>query len=195
MTNHKQLGIPQTFSRNAKFILATALLSGFMLQGCATYVPPPPAPKFTWGQSVDFEGFSFNFTSATTASSFRNWVNQETRAGDSFVIVEVNMVNKSGAPLPMHLQPIFSLIDASGTVYEPNVQDTIMINMGKSGRLSPGMNMNPNVKTKQEIVFEVPRLTTGYAIRCIVPTRARVGFAGSITSYGPYFSMDISSRL
>ena len=182
------------FERHAKFILAAALLSGPMLQGCATYGPPAPAPTFVWGQPVDFEGFSFDVTSARTTDYFRNWVGQVTRAGDNFVIVEVNMVNRSGAPLPMHLQPIFRLVDKSGAIYEPSVQHTMMINMGKPGRLSAGANMNPNVKIKQEIVFEVPR-QTGYLLQGIVPRRANVGFAGNITSSGPYFSMDISSQL
>lgn len=180
------------FNRRKCLGLAYTAFMGAMLVGCAT-PPPAQAPRLPWGQSVEFEGIKFDFNSARIASSFTNWVNQRTPAADAFVIVEVTMVNKTGSPLPHHFQPIFRLLDASGAIYEPNVQHSIMINMQKPGRVTYGQNMNPNTNLKQEIVFEVPRQK--YVLQVIVPSRATVGFAGSITSSGPYFVYDISSQL
>jgi len=165
---------------------------GVLLVGCVTPTPAQ-APTFLWGQSVEFEGMLFDFNSARTTLYFTNWRNQRTTAADSFVIVEVTMMNKTGSPLPHHFQPVFRLLDASGAIYEPHRHHTNMINMRKPGRVSLGENMNPNTNLKQELVFDVPRRK--YVLQVIVPSRARVGFGGSITSSGPYFIFDISSQL
>jgi len=177
----------------AKIVFISALVCGASLQGCATYTPPPP-PTFSWGQSIDFEGLSFSFKSVENSTYYKNWIGHVTYAGDNFVTIELTMVNRTGMPLPTHLQPIFRLIDKSGAVYESSLSHTIAINMGKPGRPSPGMNMNPNITVTQEIVFEAPRQST-YQVQAIIPNRARMGFDGSVTSSGPYFLMDISSQL
>lgn len=180
-------------TRRKKIKIATAGLIVAVLGGCATPPPPAQAPKYQWGQVVDFESLSFEFNSARTTSYFTNWVNQRTTAADAFVVVEVTVVNKTGAPLPLHFQPMFRLRDSKGAIYEPDLQNSMMINMQRPGRVPYGQSMNPNIKLKQELVFSVPK--QGYSVQVIVPSRARVGFGGSITSSGPYFLYDISSQL
>ena len=176
-------------SRRAFLISSTA----FLLVACATpTLAPKLTPKFSWGQPVDFEGVSFRFNSARTTTSFTNWINQRTRSADSFLIIDVTMINKTGVPMPLHFQPVFRLMDDSGAIYEPDVQHSIMINMQQPGRIAYGSNMNPNTNITQEIVFEVPRRK--YLLQVIVPNRARVGFGGSTTSSGLYFLYDISSQ-
>lgn len=172
-------------------IVSLSLISA-LVGGCAT-PQSARAPTFQWGQSVEFEGIRFDFNSARTASSFTNWLNQITIAANTFVIIDVTLVNKTGSPLPSHFQPIFRLLDSSGAIYEPDVQKTLMINMQKSGRVAYGQNMNPNTSLKQEIVFEVPKQT--YVVQVIVPNHAQVGFAGEIKYSGPYFLYDISSQI
>jgi hypothetical protein len=138
---------------------------------------------------------SFSFVSARAAPSFTNWGNQVTRAGsDSFVIVEVTVMNKTGAPLPHQFQPIFRLLDETGALYEPDLMHPISINMQKPGRPAHGQNMNPNRALRQEIVFDVPA-GRKYVAQVIAPNRARVVFAGGIASSGPYFLYDISGQL
>ena len=178
---------------NFRRTLLACSAASFLVACAAPLIPAKPAPKFAWGQPVVFEGVTFNFNSARTTPSFTNWVNQRTNAAESFLIVEVTMVNKTGSPMPHHFQPIFRLMDDSGAVYEPHVQHSVMINMQQPGRIEYGSNMNPNTNIKQEIVFEVPRRK--YMLQVIVPNRARVGFGGSITSSGSYFLYDISSQL
>ena len=167
-------------------------IAGLMLQGCAA---PTTAhvPHFQWGQPVEFKGMLFTFNSARTDSYFTNWLDKSTTATDAFVIVDVTIMNKTGAPLPHHLQPIFRLIDASGATYEPHLMNSIAINMQKPGRPTYGQSMNPNTNLRQEIVFEAPRKK--YVLQVIIPNQARLGFAGSVTSSGPYFIYDISSQL
>lgn len=184
--------VPPLSTRRNCIFLVSALSSGAFLWGCAAS-PPAQAPRFPWGQRVEFEGLLFDFKSARTASSFTNWLNQRTTAADAFVIVEVTMVNRTGSPLAHHFQPTFRLLDSVGATYEPDLQKTIAINMQKPGRVSYGQNMNPNTAMKQELVFEVPR--KAYVLQVILPSRARVGFGGSVTSSGPYFIVDISSQL
>lgn len=173
--------------------IAASIPSVLVFGGCATPLPPAQAPYFQWGQLVDFESISFEFNSARVASFFTNWLNQRTIAADTFVIVEVTVINRTGAPLPLHFQPIFRLRDSTGAIYEPDTQKTMMINMHRPGRVPFGQSMNPNTKLKQEIVFTVPK--QDYSIQVILPSRARVGFGGGITSSGPYFLYDISSQL
>lgn len=179
-------------TRNKYLRIAAAAFVALILGGCATS-PQAPPPKFQWGQPVEFEGMKFDFNSARTASSFRNWINQTTYASDVFVIIEVALVNKTGAALPTHFQPAFQLVDDSGTRYVPDAMNTSMINMGKPGRAQFPQNLNPNTKLTQEIVFSVPRQK--YAVQVIVPSRASVGFGGAITASGPYFLFDIASQL
>ena len=175
---------------------ATVLYLG-ALGGCGTPVQAPAqaprAPRFQWGQPVEFESIRFQFNSARIASSFTNWVNQRTQAAETFVIVDVTITNRTGAPLPIHFQPIFRLLDGTGAIYEPDLQNSIMINMQKPGRATYGENMNPNTNFKQEIVFSVPKRS--YVVQVIVPSRARVGFGGAVTSSGLYFLYEISSQL
>lgn len=180
------------FTRRNFMILLSTFSIGALLWGCAA-PPPAQAPRFPWGQPVDFDGISFDFNSARTDTSFTNWLNQQTIAADAFVIVEVTMMNKTGSPLPRHFQPVFRLLDSTGAIYEPHPGNTMMINLRKPGRVSSFQNMNPNTNLKQELVFEVPRRK--YDLQVIVPSRARVGFAGSVTSIGPYFLLDIASQL
>lgn len=161
-----------------------------ILAGCAEPLVRP-APRFTLGQSVDFEQMNFNFTSVETTSSFTNFVNQRTVASDTFVIVDVTMINKLNRPLEYNFQPIYRLIDSAGATYELDAVNTMQINMGKSGRPTMGLNINPNVKVRQQLVFEVPKQK--YDLQVLMPTSAKVGFNGSIIKSGPYFLLDISS--
>ena len=182
----------QKMINRRKYInFATLVIFAGAVGGCAT--PPASAPRFQWGQQVEFESIGFEFNSARTTTSFTNWVNQRTQAADTFVIVEVTMVNRTKSPLPMHFQPVFRLTDQSGAIYEPDLQSTMMINMNKPGRLTFGQNMNPNTSIKTELVFSVPNKK--YLVQVIVPGSARTGFGGAITSSGPFFLYDISSQL
>ena len=184
--------------------LLTVLASStaFVLVACTTptlplrqttQAPEGRAPKFSWGQTVDFEGVSFRFNSARITPYYTNWIGQQTSAGSSFLNIDVTMVNKTGVPMPHYFQPIFQLIDDSGARYEPDVQHGIGINMRQSGRIAYGSSLNPNTNITQEVVFDVPRRK--YLLRVIVPNRARVGFAGSTTSSGLYFTYDMSTQL
>jgi hypothetical protein len=166
---------------------STLVIAG--VGGCAA---PPKPPTYKWGQVVDFEGFTFEFVAVRTVPSFTNWVNQRTVAGETFVIVDVSIVNRTGAPIPHHFQPVVRLLDAAGATYEPDLQKTIMNNMQKPGRASFGQSMNPSTPFKQEIVFDVRKQP--YVVQVIAPNRARLGLAGSITTTGPYFLYDISSQ-
>ncbi|MEO7477716.1 MAG: DUF4352 domain-containing protein [Lysobacteraceae bacterium] len=179
----------------------TALLALVALTpGCAglgSLEHPTPesikAPHYTWGDTVDFGGIHFQFNTAKTQHSFTNWVGQPTVAGEQFVIIDVYMTNKTGAPLPTEFQPIFRLIDSTGAIYDADVQKTIMINLGKPGRMVAGQSMNPNSWLQQEIVFDVPKNI--YSVEVLTPDRARASFAGNITAIGPFFIYDLGHQL
>lgn len=170
-----------------------------LLVGCATTPTPtpheaPPAPRetprtYSLGEEVVFGGMRFHLRSAEYRSSFTNWINQETRASDSFLIIDIASTNLGATPLPMHFQPVFQLIDSRGAVYDASTNHTMMVNMQKPGRSSPGQSWNPNVPVQQEIVFEVPR--ADYRLRVLVPDQARVGFAGATNVQGRYFYYDL----
>lgn len=181
-----------TINHYIRLFCATILLS--ITTGCATTtLAQQKEQSFHWGEPVNFGDIIFHFNSVRRDSYFTNWLNQRTLAADQFVIIDVTLINKTGAPLPYHLQPIFRLRDNTGAVYEPDTTNTTMINILKPGRVDPGHNINPNTETKQELVFSVPN--KDYVLQVIVPNRARLGFGGSITSAGPYFLYDINSQL
>ena len=64
-----------------------------LIAGCAT---PPVAPKFTWGQTVDFEGYIFKFNSARITTSYP-LAGKTVTASDAFVIVDVSIGVVGGA--------------------------------------------------------------------------------------------------
>lgn len=173
------------------------LALAFSLNGCGTSPRLVPvenqAPTFHWGETIEFERVSFDFTSARNATSFSNWVNQTTETTDNFVIVAVTIKNMSDRPLPTHFQPVFRLRDASGAIYEANALHTAMINMNKAGSTPIEGSMNPKTKFKKEIVFDAPRQP--YTLQAIVPSEASVGFNGSVNSYGKYFNLELASQI
>lgn len=176
----------------------TAVASlAFMVAGCAQTqaLSPrtePAAPVFPWGAPVTFNGLVFDFREARHTEFFTNWLTQPTRSSN-FVIVDVTVTNKTAAPLPAHFQPIFRLTDSDGAHYDASDLHTAMINMQKPGRAAPGQVINPNTPTRREIVFEAARRP--YQLIVIVPNRARVAFAGSVESRGPYFVLDTRQQL
>jgi hypothetical protein len=176
-------------------IFAAVAVALALLSACArlpgTNYSAPAIPRYSLNTPFYFGGLAFEVKSATYAPSYTNSFNQVTRAGDAFFIIEVEVANKTGGPLPIHFQPIFQLLDPSGAVYERDEMHTIGINMNKPGRGSYGQPWNPNTPIRQEVVFEVPKRP--YTMRVIVPERARVGFAGNVTSYGPVFLVDLAA--
>lgn len=159
-----------------------------------TKKPVAQAPRFQWGQAVQFEGMNFTFKWARTTPWFANFVNQRTQAADSFVIVEVTMVNETGSALAVHAQPVFQLVDEAGTVYEVDRMKGIAINMRQPGRAEYGQAINPHGKQVQEVVFDVSA-SRKYVLQVTVPDSAKVRADGSIAVSGPYFTYDISSQL
>ncbi len=166
------------------------LLLSAILSGCAAAsVSGAPPRTYSIGEEVTFGGMRFHLRSAEYRTSFTNWVGQETRAADTFLILDLTAVNLGARPLPMHFQPVFQLVDARGALYDASTNHTMMINLQKPGRSSPGQAWNPNVPVQKEIVFEVPR--GDYRLRVLVPDQARVGFAGSTNVQGRYFYYDL----
>lgn len=178
--------------RRSSFSLLCTLSAALLIVGCAASVVRP-APQFTWGQSIDFQNVHFDFNSAEVASSFTNFVNQRTYSSDTFVIVDVTMINKSDKPRRSNFSPNFSLIDSAGATYALDAMKTIQINMAKPGRAVVGQDMNPNVKVRQQLVFEAPKQK--YKLQVLVPNSAEVGFNGAINLSGPYFLVDIGPQL
>lgn len=178
-------------------LLAASLLA---LVGCV--VPPrplpaapvvQPTPVHPWGAPIFFGGIEFDVQVAGHHAYIANWVNQVTYAGTNFVVVGVIMTNRTGTPLPHHLQPVFKLVDDNRAVYEVSQQHTINLNMQKPGRLNFGQGMNPNVPTKLEIVFEAPKRP--YRLAVFVPDGTRARFAGSSSLIGPFFLLDLARPL
>lgn len=137
--------------------------------------------QFPWGSPIAFAGMSFDFHSARNTDAFTNWMNQPTHADANFLIVDVTMTNRTGAPLEPRSQPIFRLVDDRGTFYEPSEAHTATINLNRPGRLESGAAM----AVRKEFVFDVPR--GHYRLGVVVPDQAPVVFAGDVLSRGPYF--------
>ena len=152
------------------------------IAGCVT----PTAPKFSWGQTVDFEGYSFRFNSAQITSSYL-FAGKRVTASDTFIIIDISMINKTGTVASPQSRPIFELIDQNGSTYVSNLQHNTQINWGGSSQMESFTPLNPNSTLRKSIVFEVPK--GSYFIRTIVPSRLQ-----SFKS-GPYFIYDISSQL
>ncbi len=162
-----------------------------LMAGCAT--PIADAPKFQWGQVVNFEGFVFKFNSVESKRSYFIGSGRSVSASDSFVVVDLSTTNRTGGPVPFHLQPIFRLIDSNGSVYESSLKHTIQHNHGRSEYTAGTESMNPNTTQRRALVFEAPKGT--YQVQVIVPSQARMAFAGSVKAAGPYFLYDIASQL
>lgn len=180
---------------NRRTILLTSVASA--LAGCATppdlYVPPPAAPRYQWGEKVEFEGLAFEFNSARYAKEFTFSRTQRAESIDGFVIVDVSIVNKSFDPLRLEFHPVIRLMDDSGRLYEQSQSMTLRINMSKT-RSSLGLeSINPGTTMRRELVFDAPK--GKYVLQVMVPERLRTAFAGSIEKRGPYFIYDISSQL
>lgn len=160
------------------------------LYACA--LPPEQVPQrqlFTLGTPVAFEGLEIEVRSARNAAQFTNWIGQETRAGDNFIVVDVIETNKGKSPLSPTFQPIYRLVDSSGALYEPSMAHTIAVNMARAGRLQPGQGLNPNTPTRKEIVFEVPR--QGYALTVLSPDSIRTRPDGSSRALGKSIAFEL----
>lgn len=180
---------------NRRTILMTSLASA--LAGCATppdlNVLPPAAPRYQWGEKVEFEGLAFEFNSARHANELTFLRIQRAESIDGFVIVDVSIVNKSFEPLRLEFHPVIRLLDDSGRLYEQSQSMTLKINMGKT-RSSLGIeSINPGTTMRRELVFDAPK--GKYVLQVMVPERLRTAFAGRIEKRGPYFIYDISSQL
>lgn len=176
-----------------RLLLASIALAVAGLVGCAVPgVPAPMAPKapvFQINTPIDFSGFHFVVQRAAVVTKFRNWVGQETHAGDKFLIVSMTVENKTGTPQPFHFQPGYLLADYRAATYEPHLLHTAMINLNQPGALSGGQVMNPNVRYRLDLVFEVP--DQPYFMRVLVPDRVRSSMGGLVSS-GPYFLVDLA---
>ena len=80
-------------------------------------------------------------------------------------------MNKTREPLTYVQQPVFRLADETGTRYDLNSLQTIVVNTGRANGGVTGP-INPNVKYSKELVFEVPR-GRQYVLEVSVPGRSR----------------------
>lgn len=131
------------------FSVAAVLAASTLIQGCATQ-------PVTWGQAIEKEGIVFNFPSASTTREIKAAYGTPTRTNDSFIRIEVEMLNKNKEPITYGRQPVFKLADETGAKYEVHGLQTIKVNSGRPNSIVTGA-INPNVKYTKEIVFEVPR--------------------------------------
>jgi hypothetical protein len=149
----------------------------------------PQLQLFSLGTPVAFEGLEIEVRSARNAAQFTNWIGQETRAGENFVVVDVIETNQGKTPLAPTFQPIYRLVDASGALYEPSMAHTIAINLGRAGRLQLSQVLNPKTPTRKEIVFEVPR--QGYALTVLSPSSVRTRPDGSVRALGKSIAFEL----
>lgn len=180
--------------RVIKFLIT---LSALVLASCSS----PPSPKvivnpaayFQVGEKVEFHGYEIAVNAAILQDYFTNWFGQKTVSGSRFTVVEVQFMNKTGVPQPQHFQPIFRLIDKSGAIYEPDPMNTIAANISFPGRFQAGQNLNPNVRTKYHLIFEVP--SPDMTLQVMVPNEVERSFGGSAIASGAYYLVDLSEEL
>ena len=177
--------------KKKNMIYIIILLSIFVFCSCVTTGYNREIYKI--GNETIIDGIKVELKSANFTRSFSNWVGQSTYASDKFLIVEVVCTNISKKPLSYYFQPVYKLIDNNGYKYEKSDQNTMMINMQKSGRGAIIESWNPNVKRKREIVFEVPE--NKYQLMVIAPNRASCGFGGSVNVHGNYILFDLSPEV
>ena len=169
--------------------LVTSITSA--VAGCAA--PPSAAPKYLWGQVVDFEGLSFAVNAARSTKSFTYARNVSVESESGFVIVDISMTNKTLEPLRFEFQPVYRLMDDSGRLYEYSQHQTALINAGRRAGSNALNSINPGTALRREYVFEAPK--GRYQLQVMVPSRLQMAFAGNIRKSGPYFLYDISSQL
>jgi hypothetical protein len=162
--------------------LASLILACALLQGCAI-------PRHTLGKSVEHGNVALDFISARMAPEFTTSTGRVVRTNDTFVIVEVQMLNKSREPLSYMGQPAFKLEDTSGAVYDFHSLNSALLNAGRQGASST--SLNPNMKVTKAYVFEVPRGRT-YAMQVLVPQQRWIGSTSfPVRPTRPDFYIDI----
>ena len=165
------------------------LLSIFTFYSCVT--TSYNRETYRVGDKTIIDGIKVELKSAEFKKSFSNWVGQYTYSADKFLIIDVECTNIARKPLPYYFQPVYKLIDENDYRYESSDQNTLMINMNKSGRSAITESWNPNVKRRKEIVFEVPE--KNYKLMVIAPTTASYGFSGNVNVRGDYILFDLST--
>ena len=153
--------------------------------GCASGLAPTLAPKHEWPGPVDFLDVRFLFHSATFAEGYSSGMGR-TQVGAPLLIVDVTMTNTSAYPRAFDKRPWFQLRDFAGAIYDADSDHTMRINIGRPGGLSATSAMNPNVPTRAEVVFVVPKKAR-YVVDAVVPI--------PYGSTGRFFRMDLTRAL
>ena len=146
------------------------------------------AAVYPIGVEVTFEGFTFELAEVSAGPSY-DWNDgfSTVTSGTGFVCVELTTTNAGPAPVPVGLQPVVSLVDGQGRVFESSLQHSIQLNYPEP---TPGFgSMNPGVPRRWTHVFEAP--PNHYRVRILAPSRAAAGFMnGSVHVTGPFFFYD-----
>lgn len=173
------------------FLAVLLLLSLNTLLSCAHISESSKIYKFD--ETVPFEWFRFEINGTPRYTEcFYNFIKQRVCSNEGFVLVEITMTNLSKGPIQSYLGPAFSLIDREGAQYNLSNIQTSMINMGKSGYYDGISVINPNVKYRRKLVFEVP--AREYYLRVLVPYKTQLSFGGhNATASGTFFYYDLSS--
>jgi S1-C subfamily serine protease len=140
------------------------------------------------------DGVEFAIASNTFTTEFRNWVGQPSPPPQAtYLIIELAITNRSTRPLESTFQPVFRLVDETGTLFAPSGQHTIAINMNTSGG---GImeSLNPDVSVRKKVVFDVP--VRKYDLQVIVPSEASAGLidllgSGQMRVRGNHFFFDL----
>ena len=155
------------------------------LVGCAAGLEPTLAPKFAWPGPVDYLDVRFLFHSARFAEGYDSGVGR-TEVGAPLLILDVTMTNTSAYPRAYEKRPWFQLRDFVGSIYESDIAHSMRINVGRPSGMAFTSAMNPNVPTKSEVVFVVPKKAR-YLVEVVVPN--------PYGSMGRFFRMDLSPTL
>ena len=153
--------------------------------GCTTGLTPTMAPKYEWPGPVEFLDVRFLFHSATFAEGYGSGLGR-TQVGAPLLIVDVTMTNAGSYPRAYDKRPWLQLRDFAGAIYDSDSDHTMRINIGRPGGLSLTSAMNPNVPTRSEVVFVVPKKAR-YVVDVTVPN--------PYGNTGRFFRMDLSRAL
>jgi hypothetical protein len=103
--------------------------------------------------------------------------------------INIGITNIGDSAIEFPFKPSFSLLDLGGRRYEARLFD---IDLGmKSINLKLNQPLNPGVEVKGLISFDASKSNT-YRLMVISPNYAKVGFAGTVKQYGPYFYVNLN---
>lgn len=142
----------------AKIFLAVSLSTVLVSCGQSPTGGDASAPSYKVGQVIKFDNYEVTIDSVETLNHVGydcEGCGEKPADGAIFVAATYSLKNTGAKPLGMFERPSFNLIDPNGVSYEEDLGAGISYKMAKEFDGKSISDLNPGIKTKDGLLYEV----------------------------------------